>query len=120
MAAVMIEFNPNAFAAGGVLAPWAADKNKIRWIIQRGVAANTNIDCNVWWVDNYKQPPSARCVVVKGLMPTWFDTVTEFNLLEYFEIRAQIANAIDRGILRVRDTTGSPVTADVVRNGTVT
>ena len=53
-------------------------------------------------------------------MPTWIDTATEFNLLEYFEIRAQIANAIERGILQVRDTTGAVVTADDVRNGAVT
>jgi hypothetical protein len=57
--------------------------------------------------------------VVKGSHPSWIDTALEFNLLEYFEIRAQIANAIERGILQVRDTTGTPVTADTVRNGTV-
>ena len=71
-------------------------------------------------VKTFEQPPNSICIVVKGSHPSWLDTVTEFNMLEYFEIRAQIANAIERGILRVRDTGGTPVTADDVRTGSVT
>lgn len=119
MASVMIEFAPTAFTTGP-LAAWAADKNKIRWVIQSGSRAAPHIDCNVWWADNYPQPPNSVSIVVKGAQPSWIDTALEFNLLEYFEIRAQIANAIERGILQVRDTSGTPVTADDVRNGAVT
>ena len=118
MASVMIEFAPTAFTTGP-LAPWAANKNKIRWVLQSGTRAAPHIDCNVWWRDNYPQPPNSVSIVVKGAHPTWIDTALEFNLLEYFEIRAQIANAIERGVLQVRDTTGAVVTADVVRAGTV-
>lgn len=120
MASVMIEFAPGVFGSGGPLERWAASKNKIRWVIQSGSRTAPHIDCNVWFTDNYPQPPNSVSIVVKGEHPSWIDTATEFNLLEYFEIRAQIANAIERGILQVRDTSGTPVTADVVRAGTVT
>lgn len=119
MASVMIEFAPTAFGAGGPLEKWANDKNKIRWVIQSGSRAAPHIDCNVWFADNYPQPPNSISIVIKGQHPSWIDTALEFNQMEYFEIRAQIANAIERGILQVRDTTGAVVTADVVRAGTV-
>lgn len=118
--AVMIEFAPGAFTAGGPLAAFSASKEKIRWVLQSGNRSAPHIDCNVWWTDNYPQPPNSICIVVKGSHPSWIDTALEFNLLEYFEIRAQIANAIERGILQVRDNGGSVVTADDVRNGAVT
>lgn len=118
--AVMIEFAPGAFTAGGPLAAFATSKEKIRWVMQSGNRSAPHIDCNVWWHDNYPQPPNSISIVVKGSHPSWIDTALEFNLLEYFEIRAQIANAIERGILQVRDTTGAVVTADDVRNGAVT
>jgi hypothetical protein len=117
--AVMIEFAPSAFTTGP-LAAYAANKEKIRWVLQSSVRAAPHIDVNVWFRDNYPQPPNSISVVVKGSHPSWFDTATEFNMLEYFEVRAQIANAIERGILQVRDTSGSAVTADDVRNGAVT
>lgn len=119
MASVMIEFAPTAFTTGP-LAAWASAKEKIRWVIQSGSRAAPHIDCNVWFKGNYPQPPNSLSIVVKGSHPSWIDTATEFNLLEYFEIRAQIANAIERGVLQVRDTSGTPVTADDVRNGAVT
>ena len=118
--AVMIEFAPNAFSASGPLYRWAGSKEKIRWVLQSGTRTAPHIDCNIWWKDNYPQPPNSLSIVVKGSHPSWINTDLEFNLLEYFEIRAQIANAIERGILQVRDTGGSAVTADDVRNGAVT
>lgn len=120
MASVMIEFAPGAFGAGGPLERWADLKHKIRWVIQSGSRTAPHIDCNVWFADNYPQPPNSICIVIKGTIPSWIDTATEFNMLEYFEIRAQIANAIERGILQVRDTSGTPVTADAVRAGSLT
>jgi len=117
--AVMIEFAPNAFTTGP-LAAFAAYKEKIRWVLQSGARTAPHIDCNVWFKDNYPQPPNSICIVVKGSHPSWLDTAVEFNQLEYFEIRAQIANAIERGVLQVRDTSGTPVTADTVRTGSVT
>lgn len=118
--AVMIEFKSDVFNAGKPLAAFAAHKEKIRWVIQSGSRAAPHIDCNVWFRDNYPQPPNSLSIVIKGSHPSWLDSALEFNMLEYFEIRAQIANAIDRGILTVRDTGGSAVTADDVRNGAVT
>lgn len=120
MASVMIEFHPNVFDAGKPLNRWAEFKDRIRWVIQSGSRAAPHIDCNVWFHDNYPQPPNSLSIVIRGQHPSWIDTALEFNMLEYFEIRAQIANAIERGILQVRDTSGSVVTADTVRAGTVT
>lgn len=117
--AVMIEFAPTAFTTGP-LAAFAANKEKIRWVLQSGSRAAPHIDCNVWFRDNYPQPPNSLSIVIKGSHPSWLDTPLEFNSLEYFEVRAQIANGIERGILQVRDSGGSAVTADDVRNGAVT
>lgn len=119
MAAVMIEFDPSAFSAGGPLAAYAATKEKMRWVLQTGSRTASHIDINTWFRGNYPQPPNSLCIVVKGSHPSWFDTAEEFNQLEYFEIRAQIANAIERGILRVRGPDGNPVNVDDIRTGTV-
>jgi hypothetical protein len=116
---VMIEFAPTAFNPGGPLARYATVKEKMRWVLQTGSRSSTHIDVNTWFRGNYPQPPNSISIVVKGSHPSWIDTVDEFNRLELFEIRAQIANGIDRGILRVRGPGGTDVTADEVRGGTV-
>lgn len=119
MPGVMIEFAPTAFQAGGLLASFAATKEKIRWVLQTGGRTGMHIDVNTWFRGNYPQPPNSLSIVVKGSHPSWLDTVTEFNRLELFEIRLQIANAIERGILRVRGPGGADVPPDQVRTGTV-
>lgn len=119
MPAVMIEFEPAAFSAGGPLAAYAATKEKMRWVIQTGVRTTVHIDCNTWFRDNYPQPPNSVCIVVKGSHPSWIDTVDEFNRLEYYEIRAQLANAVERGILRVRGPDGNVVGVNAIRTGTL-
>lgn len=119
MPAVMIEFEPTAFAPGGPLARFAADKEKMRWVLQTGSRTGSHVDVNTWWRGNYPQPPNSLCVVVKGSHASWFDTVDEFNRLELWEIRAQIANAIERGILRVRGPAGTVVSPAEIRTGTV-
>lgn len=118
--AVMIEFAPTAFDPGGPLEKFADDKNQARWLLQSGSRTAPHIDVNVWWRDNYPQPPNSLSIVVKGNQPSWIDTPLEFNSLEYFEVRGQLANAIERGVLQVRNSAGGVVTADVVRAGTVT
>ena len=119
MAGVMIEFEPTAFTAGGPLAKFAATKEKIRWVIQTGVRTSVHIDCNTWFRDNYPQPPNSACIVVKGSHPSWIDSADEFNRLEYYEIRAQVANAIERGILRVRGPDGNVIGVNAIRSGTL-
>lgn len=115
----MIEFAPSAFLPGGPLARFAATKEKMRWVLQTGSRTGSHVDVNTWWRGNYPQPPNSVCVVVKGSHPSWFDTVDEFNRLELWEIRAQIANAIERGILRVRGPAGTDVGTAEIRTGTV-
>lgn len=119
MAGVMIDFEPTAFSAGGPLAKFAASKEKMRWVVQTGSRTAVHIDCNVWFRDNYPQPPNSVCIVVKGSHPSWIDTVVEFNKLEYWEIRAQLANAIERGILRLRGPDGNVLGVNAIRSGTV-
>lgn len=119
MPAVMIEFDPAAFQSGGPLAAHAASWNKMRWVLQTGARTAAHMDINTWFRGNYPQPPNSVSIVVKGQQPSWFDTVEEFNRLEYFEIRAQLANAIERGILRVRGPGGTDIDADTIRTGTV-
>lgn len=119
MPGVMIDFAPSAFQAGGPLARFADSKEKIRWVLQTGSRTSMHMDVNTWFRDNYPQPPNSVCIVVKGSIPSWFDTVEEFNRLELFEIRAQLANAIERGILRVRSPAGIDVDPDTIRLGTV-
>jgi len=116
--AVMIEFQPAVWTTGR-LARFASDRAKIRWVLQTRSRTSQHIDCNTWFRSNYPQPPNSICIVIKGDHPTWVDTVEEFNRLELYEIRAQLANAIERGILRVRGPGGTDVSADVVRLGTV-
>jgi len=119
MPAVMIEFDPTAFQAGGPLAAHVGSKEKMRWVLQTGARTAAHMDINTWFRGNYPQPPNSVSIVVKGSHPSWFDTVEEFNRLEYFEIRAQLANAIERGILRVRGPGGADVGADTVRTGAI-
>ena len=119
MPAVMIDFAPSAFQPGGPLARYADTKEKIRWVLQTGSRSSVHIDLNTWFRGNYPQPPNSVSIVVKGSHPSWVDTVEEFNRLELFEIRAQLANAIERGILRVRGPSGTDIAPDTVRAGTV-
>ena len=119
MPAVMIEFEPTAFAPGGPLAKYAATKEKMRWVIQSRSRTASHIDINTWFRGNYPQPPNSICIVVKGSHASWFDTVEEFNRLELFEVRSQIANAIERGILRVRGPGGTDIAPDTIRLGNV-
>lgn len=114
----MIDFNPTVFTTGP-LARYAADKESIRWVIQTGKRAAVHMDVNTWFRGNYPQPPNSACIVVKGSHPSWFDTVEEFNRLELWEIRSQLANAIERGILRVRGPGGTDIAPDTIRSGTV-
>lgn len=122
MAAVMIEFNPAVFQAGGLLEHFAEQKHKAKWILQSGVESSPHIAHGAWFNgrDGYSQPPNSISISVMAESPCWFATPAAFNNLPLSEIRLQIANEIDRGILRVRNTGGSAVTSDDVRNGAVT
>jgi hypothetical protein len=115
----MIEFEPTAFTGTGPLARYAAIKRSMRWVIQTGLRTATHIDVNTWFRGNYPQPPNSISIVIKGSHPSWFDTVDEFNRLEMMEIRAQIANGIERGILRVRGPGGTDIDPDTIRLGAV-
>lgn len=109
-------------AFSGPLAPWAAHKHKIRWLFQSDVESNPHIAHGTWFgggSGSYKQPPNSVAVVVKYGGPSWFTTALEFNNLPYQEIRAQIANEVERGILQVIDTSGAVATAAAIR-GTIT
>lgn len=119
MPAVMIEFEPTAFDPGGPLAQYAANKEKMRWVIQTGSRTAVHIDVNTWFRGDYPQPPNSVCIVVKGSHASWFDTVEEFNRLELFEVRSQVANAIERGILRVRGPGGTNIDPSAIRLGNV-
>jgi hypothetical protein len=105
-------------AFSGPLAQWAAYKRKIRWVIQNGVESSPHIAHRTWFggpLGSYAQPPNSVSIVVKYGGPSWWETPLEFNLLPYPEIRAQIANEVERGILEVLDSSGSPVTAATIR-----
>ena len=119
MPAVVIDFAPSAFQAGGPLARFANLKEKMRWVLQTGSRTGVHIDMNTWVRGDYPQPPNSISIVVKGSIPSWIDTADEFNRLELFEIRAQLANAIERGILRVRGPAGTDIEPDTIRAGTV-
>lgn len=109
-------------AFSGPLARWAASRRSIRWVIQTGTRTASHIAHHTWFggpAGTYAQPPNSISIVIKYGGPSWFDTPLEFNSLEYTEIRAQIANEIERGILQVIDSTGSVATAADVRGGTV-
>jgi len=121
MAAIMIRFKPGVFSPGGRLEKWASVKHKIRWHILQACEAKCHIDINTWFHnDGYPQPVNSQAIVLKAESPSWFDTPTEFNKTAYNEVRAQIANGIERGILEVRNSSGAVATADDVRNGTLT
>jgi len=121
MAAVTIRFKPGIFDPGGKFEKWGDVRHKVRWHILPACESKPHADINVWWHnDGYPQPVNSVAIVIKGESVSWFDSADEFNKLAYSEIRAQIANGIDRGILEVRSTAGAAVSADDVRNGAVT
>ncbi len=108
-------------AFSGPLAKWADQRRKIRWVIQSGLESSPHIAHKAWFggpQGSYAQPPNSISVVVKYGGPIWFDTPLAFNLLPYQEIRGQIANEVERGILQVLDSTGAPATVADIR-GTV-
>lgn len=109
-------------AFSGPLAAWAQYRRKIRWVLQSGIQSSPHIAHGAWFrggAGGYAQPPNSLSIVVRFGGPSWFDTPLEFNLLPYFEIRGQIANEVERGILEVRDSTGAVATAADIR-GSVT
>jgi len=106
-----------------VLAAFATNKHKARWVLQSGVESSPHIAHKTWFggpQGSYAQPPSRISSVVKYGGPSWFETADELNKLPYSEIRAQLANEVERGILQVLDSGGTPVTATAIRGGTVT
>ena len=120
MAAVMIQFAPTVFNVGQPLASFAASKHKAIYTIEAEGGRGTHIDVNVWFkgADN-PQPPNSNVIVVKWGGPSWLDTPLEFNSLPYYEVRSQIANAVEKGLLQVIDSGGTPATLADIRGGTV-
>ena len=130
MAAVMVQFNPTAFNVGGPLylpgtpvgtAMSEVNKRKSKYVIQTESGRTPHINHKIWKkpVADNPQPPNSLSLVVYYGGPSWFETAEEFNLLPYYEIRSQVANAVEEGILQVIDSTGAVATVTAIRNGTV-
>ena len=116
MPAVMMRLKASAFAAGGPFA--GKPEHKVRYILQSGVESAPHIAHKSWFANRdagNPQPPNSVSLVLHGKQSSWFETPLEFNLLPYQEIRAQIANEIERGIIEVVNSGGSIATAAQVR-----
>ena len=115
MAGVMIQFAPNVFDSGKPLAAFVDAKHKAVYTIEAESGRGTHIDVNVW----FNQSPNSNVIVVKWGGPSWFDTPLEFNSLPYNEVRSQIANAVEKGLLQVLTSAGATATVAAIRGGTV-
>ena len=118
MAGVMIQFHPDAFTTGP-LAAFADNKHKAIWDMNSGVESGPHIDNNFVKTGRGEGVPNSITIKIRYGSPSWFDTALEFNSLPYPEIRAQIANAVERGFLQVLTTTGAVATVAAIRGGTV-
>ena len=121
MPAVMIRLKATAFAAGGPFYGPDRPARKVKYLMSAGCESKPHIAHGCWFNgrDGYGQPPNSPTISVMAGSPSWFDTPQEFNLLPYSEIRAQIANEMERGILEVIDSSGALATVAAVRGGTV-
>ena len=120
MAGVMIQFDPTVFDPGNPLEAFADAKHKAKYTIEAESGRGTHIDVNVWFKDaDNPQPPNSNVLVVKWGGPSWLDTPLEFNSLPYNEVRSQIANAVEKGLLQVLASTGATATVAQIRGGTV-
>ncbi len=118
--AVTIRLLDSAFDPGGLLA--GQPKHKTRYIMNSGVESSPHIAHKTWAAKRNPgnpQPPNSVTLVLQGTSPSWFDTAEEFNLLPYSEVRAQIANEVERGVMTVIASTGATATVTQIRNGTV-
>ena len=116
----MIQFQSDVFNAGGLLAKFAGAKHRAIYTSEAESGRGTHIDVNVWFKDaDNPQPPNSNVLVVKWGGPSWFETVQEFNLLPYNEVRSQIANAVEKGLLQVLTSAGATATVAAIRGGTV-
>lgn len=117
---VMVHLLDSAFNPGGLLA--GQPKHKTRYIMNSGVESAPHIAHKAWFAKRDPgdpQPPNSTTLVLQGTSPSWFDTPEEFNLLPYSEVRAQIANEVERGIMTVIASTGATATVAQIRSGTV-
>ena len=119
MAGVSIQFDENTFGTGGALEKFAATKRQARWIIASHADSQMDISANNFFREGNLPIAPHHCLVIQYGGPTWFETVDEFNKLGYSEIRSAIANAVERGILKVLDSSGGTATAANIRAGTV-
>lgn len=118
---VSIRFKPSIFQAGGRLEN--TPTRKARYIMNSGVFSAPHIAHGAWFGPRDPgdpQPPNSVTVTVHGTSTSWFETVDEFNRLPYDEIRGQIANEVERGILEVLNSVGAVATVAQIRAGTVT
>ncbi len=117
---VSVRIDPTAFDPGGLLDGTPIEK--ARYILQSGVESSPHIAHGAWFSgrDGYQQPPNSISIVCHGTSPSWFGSVEAFNNLPLAEIRLQLANEVDRGLLEVLNSAGTPVTGDAIRAGTVT
>lgn len=120
MAGVSVQFDPTVFNAGKPLEKFASWKHMARYTLNPGCESKPHIAHNVWFTGKgYLEPPNSITLTVQWGGPSWFETADEFNRLPYSEIRAYIANEVERGILEVIDSTGATATAADIRAGTV-
>lgn len=118
---VAIQFDPNVFDTGKPLAAFAGKKHKARYIMNSGVESAPHIAHGAWFANrDYPEPPNSITICVHWGGPSWFDTPAEFNLLPYAEVRAQIANEVERGVLQVLTSAGAIATVANIRSGNVT
>jgi hypothetical protein len=117
--AIMIQFDPTLFAPGGRLEQFVQKKAIVRYAVSCDVESTPHIAAHTTRDVDGHHTGHAGSFQVTGAGPTWFDSATEFNQLPYPEVRAQIANEVERGILQVIDSTGAVATAEAIRKGTV-
>jgi len=119
MAAVVIQFHPNAFSAGGPLESFASNKHKAVWDMSSAVESKPHIGSHTSTPGRGNGTPNSLTIKVRYGSPSWLDTPNEFNKLPYPEIRAQIANAVEAGIIQVLTSGGAVATVADIRDGTV-
>lgn len=120
MAAVMIRIPAAAFSSGGAF--FGQPEHKVKYLINSSTESAPHIAHGAWFNgrDGYAQPPNSKTISVMGTSPSWFNSPEAFNDLPLAEIRSQIANEVERGILEVLNSNGSTATATQIRAGSVT
>jgi len=107
MAGVAIEFHPTAFSVGGPMAAFAEYKHKAVWDMSSAVESKPHIGSHTSTPGRGNGTPNRLTIKVRYGSPSWLDTVNEFNLLTYNEVRSAIANAVEQDVLVVIAVSGS-------------